>query len=89
LEDIVSKFYVSVIEDQVVIDSGDSKLGFILSLYPDEAMSLANSIIDASKAAVSNLPGENIWGTSDNRFLDDRYSDHLSGDVRYVYSESK
>jgi hypothetical protein len=84
----MGKFYVSVVEDQVVIDSGDSTFGFILSLYPDEAMSLANSILDASKAAASNVPGEEVWGTYDNRFFDDRYSDHLSGEVSYVYSES-
>ena len=78
--------FIAVYEDQVILHSGDERNGFILRMEPEDAMSLVTSLLDASKAAASNIMGESIWGTSDNRFFDERYADEVEAQVSYVYS---
>ena len=78
--------FIAVYEDQVILHSGDDRNGFILRMEPEDAMSLVTSLLDASKAAASNIMGESIWGTSDNRFFDERYADEVEAQVSYVYS---
>ena len=80
--------FIAVYEDQVILHSGDERNGFILRMDPDDAMSLVTSLLDASKAAASNIAGQSIWGTPDNRFLDERHADEVEAQVSYVYSGS-
>jgi hypothetical protein len=80
--------FIAVYEDQVILHSGDERNGFILRMDPEDAMSLVTSLLDASKAAASNIMGQSIWGTPDNRFLDERHADEVEAQVSYVYSGS-
>lgn len=82
--------FVSVVEDSVVIDGMErDNRGFVVSLAPLQAMELVTALIDASKAAASNIKdGEDeVWGTVNNRFLDENYSESVFGFVN-VYTES-
>jgi len=80
--------FVAVYKDEVVIHSGNERNGFILRMDPKDAMSLVTSLLDASKAAASNIMGQSIWGAPDNRFLDERHADEVEAQISYVYSGS-
>lgn len=82
--------FISVVGDSVVIDGveKDSR-GFVASFQPLQAMDFARALLDASKAAASNInDGEDeIWGTVTNRFLNEDYAESVSAFVN-VYTES-
>lgn len=72
----------------IIVHGGSPTEGFIVTMYPDEAMSLVTSLLDASKASGSILtPHEPIWGTQDNRFFNEEHSDSVEAEI-IVYSNS-
>ena len=77
--------FISVLKDEVEIRGIDRNLAFYLTLTPEQAMSLVTALLDASKAAASNIPGERIWGTVTNRFLDPEYQEKVEGALE-IYS---
>lgn len=63
--------FVSIDQDMVFIDGGDSldkPFSFTASFDPQAAADLATALLDASKAAAS-YSQDSIWGTPNNRFL--------------------